>query len=228
MAILLWNFGRRYYEEQFCEIILNLDQWFRRRCRLKIFLIWSSGGPFVQPSRTICKISVKDIMRNNSVKLFWIWTSGSGGNVIQKDISYLELWQPLCSVERNHLCNFSTGYQEEHFLELFEFGPVFQEEMGFEDISYLELWQPLSSAGWNHLCNFCRWHHEEQFSEIILNLDQWFRRKSCLKIFLIWSSGSPFVQRSGTICAILVEGIMSNNSVKLLWIWISGLGGDAF
>ena len=33
-------------------------------------------------------------------------------------------------------------------------------------------------------------------------------RRCCLKIFLIWSSGSPFVQRSGTICAILVEGIM--------------------
>ena len=64
------------------------------------------------------------------------------------------------------------------------------------------------------LCNFGRRHYEEQFCEIILNLDQWFRR-SCLKKFLIWSSDSPFVQRSGTICAILVEGIMRNNSVKL-------------
>ena len=32
------NFGRVYYEEHFCEIILNLDQWFRKRCLLKIFL----------------------------------------------------------------------------------------------------------------------------------------------------------------------------------------------
>ena len=31
--------------------------------------------------------------------------------------------------------------------------------------------------------------------------------------FLIWSSGSPFVQWSRTICAILVEGIMRNNFV---------------
>ena len=31
-----------------------------------------------------------------------------------------------------------------------------------------------------------------------------------------WSSGSPSVQQSGTICAILVEGVMTNNSVKLL------------
>ena len=33
----LCNFGRRYCEEQFCEIILNLGQWFRR-CHLKDFL----------------------------------------------------------------------------------------------------------------------------------------------------------------------------------------------
>ena len=33
------QFGRRYHEEQFCEIILNLDQWFRMKCCLKVFLI---------------------------------------------------------------------------------------------------------------------------------------------------------------------------------------------
>ena len=26
-----------------------------------------------------------------------------------KDISYLELWQPFCSGEQNHLCNFGRG-----------------------------------------------------------------------------------------------------------------------
>ena len=30
------NFIRGSPEEQFCEIILNLGQWLRRRCRLKI------------------------------------------------------------------------------------------------------------------------------------------------------------------------------------------------
>ena len=34
----LGNFGRGYYEELFCEINLNLGQWFRRRCCLKDFL----------------------------------------------------------------------------------------------------------------------------------------------------------------------------------------------
>ena len=28
----LCNFTKGHYEEQFCEIIFNLDQWFRRRC----------------------------------------------------------------------------------------------------------------------------------------------------------------------------------------------------
>ena len=41
------QFSRGYYEEQFHEIIFNLDKSFRRRCILKIFLIWSSGDPFV-------------------------------------------------------------------------------------------------------------------------------------------------------------------------------------
>ena len=57
----------------------------------------------------------------------------------------------------------------------------------------------------------------EQFCEIIFNLDQWFKRRCCLKIFLIWSSGaSPVqwgtypVQWSRTIYAILKEGIMGN------------------
>ena len=96
---------------------------------------------------------------------------------------------------------------------------MIQEEMLFKNISYLELWQPVWSVEQNHLCNFGRRHHEEQFCEIILNLGQWFRRRCCLKIFFIWSSGSLFVQRSRSICANLVEGIKRNNSVKLFWIW---------
>ena len=35
-----------------------------------------------------------------------------------KDISSLELWQPFCSAERNHVCNFGRGYQEEQFYEI--------------------------------------------------------------------------------------------------------------
>ena len=100
--------------------------------------------------------------------------------------------------------------------------------MSLKDISYLELLQPLCSVEWNHLSNFGRGYYEELFCEIILNLDQWFRGRCLLTIFLICSSGNPFVQRSGTICAILVEVIMRNNSAKLFVIWTSGSGGYAF
>ena len=81
--------------------------------------------------------------------------------------------------------------------------------MLFKDISYLGLWQPFCSVEQNHLCNFGRGYYGEEFCVIILNLDQWLWRKCCL------SSGSHFVQRSRTICEILVEGVMRNNSVKL-------------
>ena len=64
---------------------------------------------------------------------------------------------------------------------------------------------------WNHLCNCGRGYYDEQFCEIILNLDKWLKGRCPLGIFFIWSSGGPFVQRSGIVCAILVEGILGNN-----------------
>ena len=46
------------------------------------------------------------------------------------------------------------------------------------------------------------------------------------KRVLIWSSGSPPVQWSEIINAILKEGIMGNIHVKLYEIRTSGSGGD--
>ena len=106
--------------------------------------------------------------------------------------------------------------------------------MSFKYISSLELWRPFCSAERNHLCNYGRRYNEERFCKIILSLDQWFRRGL---LYLIWSFAGPFVQRSETNCAILVEGIKRNNSVKnfefgpvvqeeisfkLILIWSSG------
>ena len=54
---------------------------------------------------------------NNSMKLYRILVSGSGGDVILK-ISYLELWWPSCSVERYHLCKFEKGHNGEHSCEV--------------------------------------------------------------------------------------------------------------
>ena len=51
------NVGRVHYEEQVCEIILNLGQWFRR-CRLKDFLsvalavlLFGAAEPFMKFGR---------------------------------------------------------------------------------------------------------------------------------------------------------------------------------
>ena len=76
-----------------------------------------------------------------------------------------------------------------------KFGPEVQENL-FKDISYLELWWPFCSADLVALllCNFGRGYHEEQFCEIVLNLDQWFRRCH-LKDFL-----------SGALAALLFSG----------------------
>ena len=49
-----------------------------------------------------------------------------------------------------------------------------------------------------------------------------------IKRFLSWSSGSPPVRWSGTIYAILKEGIMGNILVKLYEIQTNGSEGDVF
>ena len=79
--------------------------------------------------------------------------------------------------------------------------------------------QPFCSAGWaelDHLCNFDSGHYENYFREIILNLNEWFRRRCSFKIFLIYSPGGHCVQRGEPIGAIFVESIMRNISEIIL------------
>ena len=68
LSFSLINFDRRHHEGHFFESTLNLDQLFRRRGHLKIILIYSFGGLFVQSFQTICAIMVVGLMRNISVK----------------------------------------------------------------------------------------------------------------------------------------------------------------
>ena len=86
-------------------------------------------------------------------------------------------------------------------LKYFEFGPIVQEEMSFKDGSYLWLWRSFCSVLPNHLCNYGSGPYVERFCETVLNLEQWFKRKSCLKTFLsralsfpLFSRSEPFVQ----------------------------------
>ena len=132
-----------------------------------------------------------------------------------KDISYLELWQPLCLVERNKLCNFGGSRHEEQFCEI-----ILNLYQWFRRRCRLKIF-PIWSSGSPFvqlIGTICvRGHYEEQFCEIILNLDQWIRRRCLLKIFIIWSSDGSFVQRSRTVFfQFLVEGFKRNNSVKLI------------
>ena len=46
------------------------------------------------------------------------------------------------------------------------------------------------------------------------------------RIFLIWSSGNPPVQWSGTIYAVLKESTMENIRLKLYETWTSSSGED--
>ena len=48
----------------------------------KRFLIWRSGDPPAQWSATIYAILKEGIMGNIHVKLYEIWTCGSGGDVV--------------------------------------------------------------------------------------------------------------------------------------------------
>ena len=61
-----------YHEEQFCEIILNLGQWFRRRCCLKDFLSEALAVVLFGAALTIYAILEEGIIGNIHVKLYGI------------------------------------------------------------------------------------------------------------------------------------------------------------
>ena len=114
----LCNFGRGFYEEQFCGIILNLDQWFKR-CHLKIFVYQELWQPFCSAEwnhlcnfgrrhheEEFCEIilNLDQWFKRSPLNVFLIWSSG--GRFVQPNI-------PL-----NHLCNFGRGHYVEQFCEI--------------------------------------------------------------------------------------------------------------
>ena len=80
--LCLCNFGRGYPEEQFYKKYFEFGPVVQEEITFERFLIWSSGSHPAQWSRTIYAIFVKSSVRNNPVNLFFIWTSGSGGDVV--------------------------------------------------------------------------------------------------------------------------------------------------
>ena len=56
-------------------------------------------------------------MKNNSVKSFE-FRAVDQEEISFKDISYVELWWPLCLTEQNYLCNFGRTHHGEQFGEI--------------------------------------------------------------------------------------------------------------
>ena len=65
----LSNFNRGSPKKLYREIILKSGHW--PTVTFKGFSIFSSGGPFVQQSRTILAVLIEGHPRNRSVKLFF-------------------------------------------------------------------------------------------------------------------------------------------------------------
>ena len=95
-----------------------------------------------------------------------------------KDISYLELCQPLSSVDPNHLCNFDRVYHEEQFCEIIlNLGQWFR-RCRLKDF----LSGPLAALlfiGAEPFMQF--WKREHSYE--VWNLDQWFKRCRLQKKF---------------------------------------------
>ena len=70
--LCLFNFGRGYPEEQFYKKYFEFGPVVQEEITFERFLIWSSGSPPVQWSRTIYATFVKISARNNFVNLFCI------------------------------------------------------------------------------------------------------------------------------------------------------------
>ena len=129
----LCNFIRGYYEDKFCEIILNLGQWFRR-CHLKDFssgalaaLLFSGVEPFVQFWKRASwgtfmwsYIKFGPVVQEMSFKRFLIWSSG--GPPVQWSRAIMQFWK------RASWGTFMWSYMK--------FGPVVQEEMPFKEKVY--------------------------------------------------------------------------------------------
>ena len=73
-----------------------------------------------------------------------------------KDISYLELWHPLCSENWNHLCKFGTKHHEEQFRNRFLLKDFLSGALA-----------ALLFSGAEQLCNFDRGHQGEHSCEVL-------------------------------------------------------------
>ena len=70
----------------------------------------------------------------------FVFVPVSQEDMLFKDISYLELWWPVCLAKQKQWCNFGRGHHGEHFCEIILNLDQWFRQMTFKDISYLEIW----------------------------------------------------------------------------------------
>ena len=111
------NFGKGSPKEHFCEIILKLGHWPRRRCCLNVFSIFSSISHFVQWSGTILAILIEGHPKKHFCEIIL-----KSGHWLRRGchlkVFYFSLWRPFCSAELNHFSNFGSRSPKEHFGEI--------------------------------------------------------------------------------------------------------------
>ena len=108
-------------------------------------------------------------------------------------------------MEQNHFSKTGRGSSKEHSCEIILKSDVVQ-------LFYFLFFALVEQ---NHFSKTGRGSSKEHSCEIILKSAHRPRRRCRLKGFSIFSSDGHFVQQSGTILAILVEGHPKNISTKL-------------
>ena len=92
------SFGRKSPKEHSCIIISKSMHWLRRRIRLKVFSIFSSGGHLVQWSGTVRAILVDSHLRNIPVKLFQNLSTDLSEEVVKSIFLFIALAAILFNV----------------------------------------------------------------------------------------------------------------------------------
>ena len=134
---------------------------------MKTFIILSSGGSFIQLSRTNCAICFDSIMRNNSVKYYFNLDPW-----FRRRCCLNIFLMPFCSAKQNHQCNFGKGHFWEQFCEII----IYFDQL-FRRRCHLKIFLIYSSGGpfvkqAEIFVQLGKGHNEEQFCEIAMNSDQ--------------------------------------------------------
>ena len=123
--------SRRHHEEQFCEIILNLDQWpFKGISYLEL---WQ---PFCSAEQNhLCNFG-RRYYEEKFCKLFWIWAIGSRVECIFKDFLSGALVALLFGGTKPFILFWNRASWGTFMWSYIKFEPVVQEGMSFKQKVY--------------------------------------------------------------------------------------------